>query len=414
MRGRSRLVLTGCAVVAMAVVLAACGSSSSGSASSASRSSAGSASRAATGTASRAATGSPYQIGVMADLTGPAATLGVPQMAGITFWADQTNASGGINGHRVTLVRCDSQGTAQGGVACAARLASLPVVVATSLIAPDEAALPSLTGSLVLATTPLLVPARAAHPNTFQTEPTIAQSDGLALAAAHRSGIHTVGVVATDDATGTVAVKALQSEAAANGVTLAVQYVPESVTSATVQLAQLQADHAGMIFVATPGSPAAAVVQAYKSLGLQVPLVLTSADVTDAFLQSVRSADLSSLYGVPAAAVVPGSLPEPYRSILQRLFSTYQNQTGKAMDYATLLGYYTGQLAGDVIGGAGYHAGLPALEKYVETHHLATDLGPLSFPGPTNVESGISPVVVQMAPGKTSFEPCRPTASFRC
>lgn len=397
----SRLVRRGGAVVAMAVALAACGSSStSGGGSSASRSS---------------AVGSPYQIGVMADLTGPAATLGVPQMAGITFWADQTNASGGIGGHRVELVSCDTQGTAQGGVTCAGKFGSMPLVVATSLIAPDAAALPSLTSSLVLATTPLLVPARATHPNVFQSEPTIAQSDGLALAAAHRSGIHTVGVVATDDATGTVAVKALQSEAAANGVSLAVQYVPESVTSATVQVAQLQADHAGMIFVATPGSPAAAVAQAYKSLGLQIPMVLTSADVTNAFLQSIRSADLSSLYGVPAAAVVPGSLPEPYRSTLQRLFSAYQQKTGKAMDYATLLGYYTGQLAGDVIGGAGYHAALPTLEKYTETHHLATDLGPLSFPGPTtNVESGISPVLVQMAPDKTSFEPCHPTASFRC
>lgn len=387
--------------VATAVGLAACGSSpSSGSGSAAKQSS---------------ATGSPYQIGVMADLSGPAATLGVPQMAGITFWADQTNASGGIGGHRVELVSCDSQGTAQGGVTCAGKLGSLPLVVATSLIAPDAAALPSLTSSLVLATTPLLVPARSAHPNAFQTEPTIAKSDGLALAAAHRSGIHTVGVVATDDATGTVAVKALQSEAAANGVTVVVQYVPESVTSVTVQLTQLQADHAGMIFVATPGSPAAAVVQAYKSLSLQVPLVLTSADVTNAFLQSIRSANLSTLYGVPAAAVVPGSLPDPYRTTLQHLFSAFDRKTGKTMDYATLLGYYTGQLAGDLIGGAGYHAGLPVLEKYTETHHLATDLGPLSFPDPTtNVESGISPVIVQMASDKTSFEPCRSTTAFRC
>lgn len=405
MRRGSRLVLGACAAAAAAVVLAACGSSPSSGGGSATGASAGGGS---------SATGSPYQIGVMADLTGPAATLGVPQMAGITYWADRTNASGGIKGHPVKLVRCDSQGTAQGGVACAAKLGSLPVVVATSLIAPDEAALPSLTSSLVLATTPLLVPARAAHPNVFQTEPTIAQSDGLALAAAHRNGIRTVGVVATDDATGTVAVKALQSEAAANGVSLTVQYVPESVTSATVQVAQLQADHAGMIFVATPGSPAAAVVQAYKSLGLKIPLVLTSADVTDAFLQSIRSADLSTLYGVPAAAVVPGSLPQPYRSTLQKLFGAYQH-TGKTMDYATLLGYYTGQLAGDIVSGAGYRAGLATLEKYTETHRLATDLGPLSFPDATsNVESGISPVLVQMAPDKTSFEPCRPTTSFRC
>lgn len=384
------------------VVLAACGSSVAGQAGS-------------NGTSANSGSTKGYSVGVIADLTGPAASLGVPQANGVKFWADEVDGTGGIGGHPVKLVTCDSTGTAQGGVSCASKMAGVPIVINLALIGEVNASLPSLTGSIVLATTPLLFPSKSKNPNAYQTEPTIGQSDGLALAAAQKNGIHTVGVIATDDATGTGAVKAMQAEAAHFNVNLVVQYVTESVTSATVQMTKLLSAHAGMVFVAAPGGPAAVVAQAYKSLGMTQPLVVTTADVTDPFLKSIASVNLEALYGVPAVAILPAALEEPYRTKTAALIKKYQTKAGKPLDYPTALGYYTGQAAGDIIAATGYGASLATMEKYINTHKLPTDLGSLDFTDPaSNIETGLNPAFVQMASSKTSWEPCKSTSSFQC
>ena len=359
---------------------------------------------------------SAYKVGVIADLTGPAATLGAPQIAGVRAWADAVNSSGGIHGHRVVLSSCDAGGTSQGGVTCASKMTGLPVVIDTSLIGSVVAALPSLTHSLVFATTPLLLPTKTKDPNAFQTEPTIGVTDSVMLAGAQRNGIHTVGIVATDDATGTVAVKALQAESSRYNVSLQVQYVPENLTDATVQVTQLNADHVGMVFVAAPGAPAAAVLRAYKNLAMSQPLVLTSADVTNAFLASVTSLHVTHFYGAPATgAIVTTSLTQPYKSDTQAFFNQYSKSTGKAVDYPTLLGYYTGQLAGDVIGSIGYSATLPAMEHYVDTQPLPTLIGQLRFDNaPSNVESGANPALVEVNSSGTAWGPCTSSARFQC
>lgn len=377
-------------------------------------------SAAGTGSAAAHAAKSPYQVGVMADLTGTAATLGQPEMAGIKFWADETNAAGGIDGHPISLVTCDSQSTAQGGVTCGSRLGSLPIVLATSLIGPDEAAMPSLTHSLVIATTPLLLPTKAAQPNAFQSQPTIAEADAGMLAAAQKNGIRTIGVIATDDATGTGAVKAMQGEAGKYGVSLAVQYVSSTTTSATVQVSQVVSAHAGMIFVASPGGVAAAVAQAYRSLGLRMPLVLTDADATDAFLQSIQSIGLTSLYAASALPIAPGAAPpasmaQPYRGQLAKVFAQYQRKTGKIMDLGPFQSYFTAQIVSDLLNGAGIGASLSTFEKFMTTHVLQTDIGPLRFDDPaTNIVSGITPALVQMAPGKTTWQLCQSTSALKC
>lgn len=363
------------------------------------------------------ATGTPYTVGVIADLTGPAATLGQPQMNGVKAWANAVNASGGINHHPVNLVTCDGGGTPHGGVQCASQMGSARIVVDMSLIGSVDAALPSLTNDLVFATTPLLLPTRSADPNVFQTEPTIGAADAVALQAAKNNGIHSVGVIATDDATGTGAVKALQAEAANFGVTLSTQSVTESVTDATTQVLKLKSQNAGMLFVATPGGPAAAIVAAAKNLNFTGPVVVTSADTTNSFLASIASSPHPAvLYGAPATgAVVANSLAQPYEGETLAFEQRYAAETGKPVDYSTLLGYYTAQMAGDVLAALGSDASLSKMESYVDSTSLATIIGPLSFPSSTsNVESGANPALVQTNGSFTAWAACTSTASFKC
>ena len=168
-----------------AASLAACSSSSHTAGSRPSSEPTGSSS-----SASARPSGTPYTVGVIADLTGPAATLGQPQMSGVKAWAAAVNSSGGIHGHPIKLVTCDAGGTPHGGVQCASEMGSARIVVHTSLIGSVEAALPSLTNDLVFATTPLLIPSRSADPNVFQSEPSIGATDALVLEAAKSNNIH--------------------------------------------------------------------------------------------------------------------------------------------------------------------------------------------------------------------------------
>lgn len=398
-RGRSGPFSLGVAATALvAITLSACGSS--------------------TGTPSKSASTSksPYTVGVIADLTGAASTLGQPQMAGVKTWATAVNAKGGIHGHKVNLITCDASGSATGGANCAAKVSSAPIVVETSLIGSDKAALPSLTHNLVFATTPLLDPRRTTSPNVFQIGPTIAKTDAVALAAAQKNGIRSIGVIASDTATGTGAVKILTSQAPTFGVTITTTYVAANVTDATVQVSKLESDHVGMIFIATPGGAAAAVIGAVKSLGLTVPVIVTSAETTNAFLSSISSVRLSSMYGATTSgAAVVSTLSEPYRSQTKTFEQSYKKSTGKSVDHPILLGYYAGQLVGDVLGALGGSASLSSMETYVDSHSLPTMIGALSFDNaPSNVETGANPALLEVNSAGTAWTKCVSTSSFTC
>ncbi|UOF92455.1 ABC transporter substrate-binding protein [Fodinisporobacter ferrooxydans] len=82
------------------------------------------------GSGSSASSGGEIKIGLMADMTGPAALSGKEKLNGAQLAVDEINAAGGINGKKLKLVTEDDQGTNQGGVASFQKLVSDPSIVA--------------------------------------------------------------------------------------------------------------------------------------------------------------------------------------------------------------------------------------------------------------------------------------------
>jgi ABC-type branched-subunit amino acid transport system substrate-binding protein len=99
--------------VACATVLAACGSSGGS----------GEKTSGSTG-----ASGSPIRIGVLAPLTGSVAADGQDMLKSTQLLVDQTNASGGIDGHKIEIVSADDACEAQQGTQAAQKLAISNVV----------------------------------------------------------------------------------------------------------------------------------------------------------------------------------------------------------------------------------------------------------------------------------------------
>ena len=71
---------------------------------------------------SSGSTEGPIKIGVVLDITGAGASLGVPERQTVELLAKQVNAAGGINGRQITLLIEDNQSTEDGAARAASKL----------------------------------------------------------------------------------------------------------------------------------------------------------------------------------------------------------------------------------------------------------------------------------------------------
>jgi branched-chain amino acid transport system substrate-binding protein len=364
---RWRTALAGAVVLASAGSLTACGSSAS----------------------HASAAKAPYTVGVLADLTGSDASFGSDVLKGVEGGFKIVNEQGGVNGHPVQVTTCDTQSTASGASLCGSKLVSgNSFVITAANVGYLKAALPAMGGHLVLVNSPLLNPPRTS--NAFQVGPPIKAIPGEVLTEARQSGLQRVGVVATNDATGTTQVQYMQANA--GSLTIVPQFVPTNTTDVTAAIDALTGSHVQIIYVAALGTAAAATVRAYHELGTTVPLVLTGGDVNGTFLQSIAAYEPSPLYGVPdEAATVPGDLPAPFASRDATYFSEFRKATGSQPDATIVAAEYTVSAAVALLQHFGPNGSLSAMESYL--HQTTIDsLTNINFNDPAlNVATGIDP-----------------------
>lgn len=362
------------AALVSGVALAACGSSSHGAASGATTS----------------ATKSHYTVGVLVDLTGSDATFGTDVLKGVKGGFSIINSHGGINGHPVQITTCDTQSTASGASLCGSKLNSgNSFVITASNIGYLKAALPTLKGRLVLVNSPLLDPPRSS--NAFQVAPPISAIPGEVIAEAKKSGLQSLGVVATNDATGTIQVAYMKANA--DGLKIVPQYIPTTTTDVTSALDALIGSHVQAIYVAALGTAASASVEAYHQLNVKVPLVLTGGDVNGAFLKSISNYEpTSDFYGVPdEAATVPADLSATFAARDTKYFAEFKKAEGSSPDATIVAAQYTVAVADALLEHFGPKASVSAMESYLHKSTISS-LTNMSFTNPKlNVATGIEP-----------------------
>ena len=345
-RARARLAVravTISAAAALVLAAAACSSSSSsgGAGSVSSAPAAGTGSAAASG-GTGSATGSPIEIGSIIDLTGVDATSGSAQQAGMSYFLQQLNSSGGVNGHPLKVTYCDAASTPQGAGQCAQQFASLSshIVVAQTSDPPTRGALPYLTKDLVVSVDPILLP--KAGTNTFQ-----AAGAGSTIAAAlisqvKKANLHTLGVLYTSDTSGTHQLQAAQDAAKAAGITVVSQPQTPGTTDVTPQLLKLKSSGAEVIYLASIGSNTAAAVSSYKTLGLTIPVVAGAAAVTNSFLKSLSGGIPSNLYGVSQLIGDTSGLSPAIVSAWSQYRTAFTKFSNQPVDTQTTSAQYVG------------------------------------------------------------------------
>ncbi len=312
--------------------------------------------------------GSPWVLGSLIDVTGEDAAGGAAQKAGITYYINQINNAGGVDGHKLTMKFCDTQSTPTAAAQCAQQLAGVNthVVLAQSIDPPTRGALPYLGKDLVLAVDPVLAPPSTGK-NVYQATGSGKVVANALVKAVKSAGLQTIGILYTTDTSGTNQFQAAQSVAQAAGLTVVSQTQVDGATDVTPQLVQLRSQGAQVIYLASVGTNSATAVNSYTTLGMTQPLVVGAADVTDGFLQSLSKIP-SNMYGVSQLLQDDTGLNARTVKVFDTYLSSFKAAMHEPADTQTTSAVYDGCEAVDALKAAGTN--LSKLEKYLTTHRI--------------------------------------------
>ena len=274
MQRSMRLVSFGLAV-GLATTLAACSES-------------GSSGSSATGGA--ASTGD-IKIGVVLDITGAGASLGVPERQTIEMLADQVNAAGGVNGRKVKLYIEDNQSTEDGAAKATTKLLTtekVDILLGASRTGPSLAMRPIAEKAekpmVSLAANAKIVDGSKWVFKTAQNDKVVLEKMVDDMKA---KGITQVAVArdASGFGEGIPEMLAEVGKAAGISVVKVEKFAPDA-TDFTSQMTNLRASNPQAVLIwGIP--PAAGLAQkAYKQLGLNVPVYQSHGIGNQAFLDT--------------------------------------------------------------------------------------------------------------------------------
>lgn len=274
MQRSMRLVSFGLAV-GLATTLAACSES-------------GSSGSSASGSA--ASTGD-IKIGVVLDITGAGASLGVPERQTIEMLADQVNAAGGVNGRKVKLYIEDNQSTEDGAAKATTKLLTtekVDVIIGASRTGPSLAMRPIAEKAekpmVSLAANAKIVDGSKWVFKTAQNDRVVLEKMVDDMKA---KGITQVAVARDASGFGEGIPEMLADVGKAAGITVAkVEKFAPDATDFTSQMTNLRASNPQAVLIwGIP--PAAGLAQkAYKQLGLNVPVYQSHGIGNQAFLDT--------------------------------------------------------------------------------------------------------------------------------
>jgi branched-chain amino acid transport system substrate-binding protein len=234
-------------------------------------------------------TGHPFQIGVVAPLSGPFAAVGQEVVDGMTVAVNDLNAGKGILGRKVELVTRDDGGVTNKAILAAKDLVEnqkvdflFPEAVATQALAvltystQHKLVTITSTGATTAADT-------TQYPYSFQLSTPYTLQGPPTLWGAKQLGASKPGILVTDDATGTQNGDLFQSELGKGMFGLGAggyEKFNAAATDVTPQLTKLRSAGADAVLTQAAGSAVGAVMRGMRDLGWKAPVIGTNGSVT--------------------------------------------------------------------------------------------------------------------------------------
>jgi branched-chain amino acid transport system substrate-binding protein len=258
--------------------------------------------------------GEPYEIHVIATITGPSAFVGQYMKLNFEAFEDWVNQSGGIGGRPLHFVYGDNQSQPQISVQLATEvLASHPAaMMVTGPVANCAAVVPLLAdGPVTWCNSPALHP----KPDTYALASGPDTLDGVnaVLRYYRMKGWTKIGILNSTDVTGQDADRAIEADMKlpdnAPMQIVAYEHFNPSDLTVSAQIERIKAGGAQALIAWTTGSPAATVFKGMIQSGLDVPVAPTGGNQVFQQLAQYESF-------LPKGLVLSSALFPPHEGLL--------------------------------------------------------------------------------------------------
>ncbi|MDA8329977.1 MAG: branched-chain amino acid ABC transporter substrate-binding protein [Candidatus Dormibacteraeota bacterium] len=321
------------------------------------------------GSPSTSTSKSPFVVGFANPLTGSEATYGVSDLNAVTMAADSLNAQGGVAGHKIQIVQCDTKADPATGIACAHLFVSDKVNAVIGFFNSDIS-IPA-SGILHQAGIPM-VSAASTNPQLtlqgFKNVFRICGTDnfqGQVEAEFAYKVLHVRTAVAINDEETYgqgVSQYFAQNFAKLGGTVLSSQGVNASATDFTSLLTQIKGLNPGIIQFGGFNPAAGLLVKQARSLGITAPFISDDGTIGPLFYQTGGSATVGAyLSSEPAPQDLATS-----KTFVSDYVKKYGNQptefAGYSYDAMELLGHVVQTVGSD--SPAAIIRGLAAVHDY--------------------------------------------------
>jgi branched-chain amino acid transport system substrate-binding protein len=328
---------------------------------------------------SPAAAAEPWTVGIIAPTTGPLATVGVRQLSAVQWWAQDVNAHGGIRGRTINLVHCNDEGSPEKSVTCTRDLMSKGIVLLLngSVSGPIFADMPLVSNGPVMVTpSPNVLPSAESY--VFQTSPSDLELTKGIAAFAKANAVKQIAMIAATDASGEVGVTNAATVFKKEGVNYKLARIDLRASDASIQLGGV-ADGAQFIYSNYSGGGAVTVVKSYSNLGLQQPLLISYANISDSFLALIKDDMPKRLFAVGLKAASPELVTDAaVRTHIDYFSKSYTAWKHEPIDHLSLLGLTMADVAAAVLTHVNDPSKAADVRKYLEEHAIPS-VGTLRF-----------------------------------
>jgi branched-chain amino acid transport system substrate-binding protein len=275
----------------------------------------------------------PIKVGQIVSLTGNYSPLGSENKKSVELAVEQINAKGGVNGRKIELtVKDDKSQPDQSVLAFNELKGSVSAIIGSPFSNSALATIPQVDREKIpyLSLTPADEQVNPVHPYVFVIPATSATYALRTLQYYKGTGITKVAVAYDTKSSYAVAgFKGMQSQAAANGVTLvATEEFQTTTTEFSAVINKTRSSGAEALMVWATGAPAVAFTKQYATAGLGIPLMLTGAQASKLFLDPAGPA-AEGIFLSSSIGVVGKDLPAgPQKDAINELASTFQSKYG--------------------------------------------------------------------------------------
>jgi branched-chain amino acid transport system substrate-binding protein len=273
----------------------------------------------------------PYNIYVIAAMTGPSAFLGTTEAAALKVIEDQTNKAGGVRGRPIHFIVQDDQSIATNAVQLLNQTMAqkVPVILGSSLVSACSAMAPvAANGPVVFCFSPGVHPPAGGY--MFSSSISTADYIVASIRYLNAKGLHKVAVISSNDATGQDGDRSIDAAIALPEMQGQVSVVDREHFNSTdlsvaAQMARIKASGAQTAILWAVGTPFGTLLRDAASGGLEIPLITSAGNLNANQLAGYDSFMPDNLLMTAPPWVAPSQFPNPaFRKYLTSYLNAFK------------------------------------------------------------------------------------------